>query len=376
VNALTASAGDAGKVTINTSSLVVRDGAVVSSSTLATGNAGSLTINAREFVEVSGTVLNSPQSSSVRSSAPILAETLQQAYRLPPTPSGFSGDVTIHTGTLRVTDGATVEVSHQGVGNAGTLRIQANSIFLERGGAITAASASGEGGNIELQVGNLLLLRRNSEITASAKGSGNGGNITINTPLLVTVPTENSDMTANSVNARGGNVNINTSGVFGIEFRTGNTPSSDITATGKNSSLNGTVQINIRDVNPTSGLVELPDIPIDATRLIAQACPANTGNSFIITGRGGLPPNPREVLKSHTVQVDWVTLDPEQHNRATGQERHTINNTRKVDYVNFPNQIVEAQSWVVDKNGDVFLVAQAPNANPHSPFFQPASCSG
>ncbi|BAY07590.1 two-partner secretion domain-containing protein [Calothrix sp. NIES-2098] len=376
VNALATSTGDAGKVTINTNSLILRAGGTVSSATFGTANAGSLTINAKESVEVSGTVLNSPRPSSIDSSAPIISKTLQRFYRLPPIPSGFSGDVTINTETLRVTDGATVEVSNQGLGNAGMLRVQANSIFLDSGGAIAASTTSGEGGNIELQVGDLLLLRRNSEITASAKGSGNGGNINIDTPLIVSLARENSDITANSINARGGNVNINTSGIFGVQFRTQNTLLSDITATGKNSSLNGTVQINIQDVSPTSGLVNLPDIPIDVTRLITQACLANKDSSFIIIGRGGLPPNPTEFLTSDNIAVNWITPESQQPNRAIKQERNTIVSLPKVDSVNFPNQIVEAQSWAVDRNGDVMLVAQPATTNPHSPLFNPNFCSG
>lgn len=374
VNALATSTGDAGKVIINTSSLRLRSGGTVSSGTFGTGNAGSITINAKESVEVSGRMLNATRPSSVESAAPILSENLQRFYRLPPKPSGISGDITINTPTLRVSDSATVEVSNQGLGNAGTLRVNANSILLDSGGAITAATASGEGGNIELQTGNLLLLRRNSEITASAAGSGNGGNININTPLIVAIPTENSDITANSINARGGNVNINTSGIFGIQFRTQNTPLSDITATGRNSSLNGSVQINIQDVSPTSGLVNLPKIPIDAAGLIAQTCLANTGNSFIITGRGGLAPNPMEFLTSDHVEVDWIALAPHQHNRTIQQESNTIANLQKVDLVNPPNKILEAQSWIVDRNGDVRLVAQSATANSYSFSSNPTSC--
>lgn len=375
INALTANAGDGGEVTINTKYLIIRSGGAVSSPTFGTGNAGSITINAKESVEVSGALSNARRPSSVQSSAPILSEILQRVYRLPPIPSGFSGDITINTPILRVTDSATVEVSNQGLGNAGTLRVNANSILLDRGGAITAATASGEGGNIELQTRDLLLLRRNSEITASAAGSGNGGNISINSPLVVSVPTENSDITANSINARGGNVNINTSGVFGIQFRSQNTALSDITATGKNSFLNGTVQINIQDVSPASGLVNLPDIPIDVTGLIAQTCLANTGNSFIITGRGGLPPNPTEFLTSDNVEVNWIALDHQQYKRAIEQERDTIENLQKVDVVNTPKKIVEAQSWVVDRNGDLKLVAQTATASPHRLLSQPTSCS-
>lgn len=67
------------------------------------------------------------------------------AFALPPAPSGASGNVTVNTDRLSITNGAVVEVSNAGVGNAGTLRINANSIFLDTGGSITAATASGKG---------------------------------------------------------------------------------------------------------------------------------------------------------------------------------------------------------------------------------------
>jgi large exoprotein involved in heme utilization and adhesion len=38
-------------------------------------------------------------------------------------------------------------------------------------------------------------------------------------------------------------------------------------------------------------------------------------------------------------------------------------------------EIVPAQGWVIDKNGDVTLVAAAPTVNPQVPLFNPASCS-
>ena len=89
---------------------------------------------------------------------------------------------------------------------------------------------------------------------------------------------------------------INASGIFGIQFRPQNTPLSDITATGANSTSNGTVQLNINQLDPTAGLVQLPTGLVDSSRLIAQGCPADRGNSFVITGHGGLPPTPEQEL--------------------------------------------------------------------------------
>ncbi|WP_051470053.1 two-partner secretion domain-containing protein [Fischerella sp. PCC 9605] len=376
LSALTFNGGDAGRVTINTSKLLLRNGGAVSTSTLDTGDAGSIVINATESVEIGGRVPQTGDFSIVRSSAPVVNNALQRAFRLPPVPKGVSGDVTIKTQQLKVTDGARIDARNDGPNNAGTLRVDANYIFLERDGGITAATASGEGGNIQLVARDLLLLRDNSSISASADGNGNGGNISINTPLLVTVAKENSDISANSVNSRGGNVTINTSGLFGIQFRETSTSYSDITATGANSELSGTVRINTPDLDPSSGLVELPAIPIDSTKLIAQGCPANQSNRFIITGRGGLPPLPSEALRTeNTVPLPWVTLERQEMGRDV-ETRHGASGRGEelLPKSQIQHEIVEANGWVVNKSGEVVLTASAPTTTALGSWLTPPTC--
>ena len=89
------------------------------------------------------------------------------------------------------------------------------------------------------------------------------------------------------------------------------------------------------------------------------------------------------MISDDAVLADWITLSPESKNRAEGRnnrvvvqkQRNTEEMSQKVNSVNVPNQIVEAQGWVIDANGNVVLVAQAPNARPNSPTLAPASCA-
>jgi filamentous hemagglutinin family protein len=371
--ATTLGAGDAGQVTVNTSRLVIQDGGTVSTATLGTGSGGSVNVNARESIEVSGRPPEPSFPSFVGSSAPIASDVFRQAYGVPPAPSGFSGNVIINTKMLNVTDGARVEVSNEGVGNAGTLRINANSIFLDTRGAITAATTSGEGGNIELNVRDVLLLRNNSSITASAAGTGNGGNIRINTSSLVAIPNENSDIRADSVNSRGGNVTINTSALFGIEFRDRNTPLSDITATGASSQLSGTVEINVQDVDPARGLAQLPTEVVDATGMIATGCRDVQGSSFVVSGRGGLPPTPQQALGDDPRWRDWRT--PAEISR---QPNAPANGTLppSANPANTKSALVEATGWVTLPSGKVILTASAPNVISPNRWGQPVNCDG
>jgi len=201
------SAGKAGSLTINTSRLRVRDGGAVAASTVATGDAGSLIINASDSIDVSGTALESQRPSLISASTVILNEALQQLLRLPERPSGSSGDITINTGQLRVTNGGQVSVRNDGPRDAGKLQINARSIFLDNQGGIIASTASGAGGNIFLNVDNQLNLNHNSIISATAGDQGKGGNITID-PQTTSI-SNGSGITVNSTGTgNAGQLNI------------------------------------------------------------------------------------------------------------------------------------------------------------------------
>jgi large exoprotein involved in heme utilization and adhesion len=299
---------------------------------------------------------------------------------------GSAGDLRINTNKLTVRDGAQVSVASTGSGRAGNLEITSGVLLLDNRGKLTAATTAGEG-NINLRSFNSLILRRGSGITTNATGNNiTGGNINIDAKngFIVGVPGENSDISANSADFRGGNVTINASGIFGTQFRDAPTQESDITASGANPSLSGNVQINTFNIDPTSGLVELSSDLADQSRLIAQGCPASRGNTFTITGRGGLPPLPNEALRSNqTATVNWVTqgrrfLRAEVTNvvraasptgQATGVERGGIT---KVSGSKLPNQIVPATGWVINDKGDVTLIASTASSMPQS--LTPTTC--
>jgi len=408
---------NAGSITINTGKLRIQGGAKISTSsesiynylpnqvTLATGKAGNLTVNASESVELIGT---SPNGSRVSG--------LFSGTQGP----GDGGNLTVTTARLIIQNGAAISVSSQArknvisdlnpnkLGKAGDLNITARSILLDNKGKLTAETESGRGGNITLQVSELLLMRRESKITTNAGTtglSGDGGNITIKAPngFIVATPLGNSDITANAFSGSGGKIAITAKNIFGFVPRTraeverldakeisaNNLPTSDITAfSQQNPSLSGTVQINSPDVDPSKGLVQLPVNLVDASQQIVAGC--NTGgkiarSSFIATGRGGLAPDPTEpLIADDAVLADWITLEPESKNRAGSiqkrvvvhKQRNTEEKSQKVNFVNEPTQIVEAQGWVIDANGNVVLVAQVPTGSPHNSSLVATSCAG
>nr|WP_317616566.1 filamentous hemagglutinin N-terminal domain-containing protein [Nostoc sp. 'Peltigera membranacea cyanobiont' 232] len=414
----TSDVGNADDITINTGKLRIQGGARVtteSSGTLsssdpnkyfpATGKGGNLTVNASKSVEITGISPNGTTPSGL--------------FALTNGP-GDAGKVTINTNTLIIRDGATITVSSelpelsQGViyqgnvsnlGAAGELNVNARSIFLDNKGILTSNSESGKGGNISLQVRDLLLMLRNSQISTNAGGDGDGGNITIKVPngFLIATPFGNNDITANAFSGSGGKIAITTKNIFGFVPRTRadverldptgeinpkNLRTSDITAfSQQNPSLNGTVQINSPDADPSKGLVELPVNLVDASQQIAAGCGSGgkiAKSSFITTGRGGLVADPTQpLIADDAVLADWIALQPESKNRAGGiqkravlqAQRNTEEKSQKVDSVNEPTQIVEAQGWVTDANGNVVLVAQVPTASPHNSSLTATSCA-
>ena len=293
--------------------------------------------------------------------------------------TGNGGNIDITTGLLRVINGAEVSSTSEGNGTAGNLKVNARSIRMDNQAKISADTSRG-GGDINLS-SPLLVLRRGSSITTNASGSNvTGGNIRIDAKngFILAVPKENSDITANSVDSRGGQITINAKRVFGIQPQNQLTPKSDITAFGKTPDLSGTVEITTPDLDPTRGLVELPINLVDVSRQISTACTPGTRqfqNTFVSTGRGGLPISPTEPLQDSSTISAWVRLRALPENSATTNiqlQPTTVSTTPKA--ATAKNQIVEATGWVVDRNGNIELVAQTPGVNPHSRWQTPTSC--
>jgi large exoprotein involved in heme utilization and adhesion len=275
-------------------------------------------------------------------------------------------------------------VSGDGSGDAGNLEVKANSIFLDNGQLI-ARTASGNGGNIILDVRDLLLQRHNSQIATDARGgTGNGGNIDINSQFIVAVPNENSDITANAVRGRGGNINIKTSGIYGQEFRPTLTPLSDITASSK-FGINGSVQINTPDVDPSRGLTNLPEQLVDVSGLVDSSCTVAVSeeSNFVVTGRGGVPSSPNETLRSARVLVDLGTqsnsIKAQQSTVPTPESLVKVNPDLSLNPASFSNPstpLVEATGWVKDSKGEVILTAQPSTLTSHTSWLTTPNCKG
>ncbi|WP_432809938.1 filamentous hemagglutinin N-terminal domain-containing protein [Pantanalinema sp. GBBB05] len=335
--------GRGGDVNLAVGSLSLSKGGQIRSNTSGQGDAGNLNIQATDQIELKG-----------RNSG-LFATTN-------PGSTGKGGRITIaNPNQLQLDDQASISVDSQGSGVGGDIRIQADSLTLNRQARISAETASNTGGNITLQVPGILLLRRQSQISTTAGtigAGGDGGNIQINAGFVIASELENSDITANAFLGRGGRVDITTQGIFGIQFRPRLTPFSDITASSE-FGVAGVVSITTPNLDPTQGLADLPTNPVDASQLVTQSC-ASGGSSlatkqgeFIITGRGGLPVDPGDTLSNPST---WQDLRPLP---LTVSQRSRSNPAKNSD----PEAIVEAQGWITQPDGQVVLIASTANGS-------------
>ena len=390
VSADTFGSGLAGDLTINTRQLTVQNGAAVSVSTFGSGQGGNLTVNASSNVLLQGVDPDGFRSGlyaqafdqGSAGNLTVRSQDIQVRDQATITvASGSAADGKLATGTLRNLTGFTIG-TRPATGTAGTLTLDSIRLTLDNQGQLLASTDSGQGGNINLTVRDLLLMRRNSLISATAgtaQAGGDGGNITITIPdgFIVAVRTENSDITANAFTGKGGQVNINAYGIFGIQPRPKLTPLSDITASSQ-FGISGTVVLTTPYVDPTRGLVAFPVNLADPTRQIAQSCiPQGVAraNSFTITGRGGIPSSPDEPLQSHEGLADWVVV---RDGSSSVMEKGKTDSTAIAETQNnslLPiSALIEAQGWVQSADGTIALVAYTPKAVPVNSWLRSPEC--
>jgi hypothetical protein len=183
-------------------------------------------------------------------------------------------------------------------GKAGDLTlIVRDRLRLSNGGRISAESIRSDGGNIEIQAGNAVELF-GSSITAEVGIKGDrqatGGNISID-PTWVLLE-DGSRISANAHSGNGGNISIRTQGLFV-------SPDSEISASSA-LGIDGTVEVDSPETNLTGELAQLSQSYLDAASLIGDRCAAagRAQGSFALRDGAAIPLPPDAGLASPLVQ--------------------------------------------------------------------------
>ena len=364
--------GNGGNIAIDTDTLRISNRGDIQLDTRGAGDGGNLDIFARTIELQSG--------GGIEADAGNLGSTGA---------TGLGGDITINTDTLRIFARGEIAIETFAVGNAGQLEITANSILISgegsqitsnvrdtatgegqaahitinsnflrlNNGTISAQTqASRDGGDITLNINNLLSLRNGSTIGTNAIGQteGNGGDIKINSPFIFAFP-RNNEILADSVFGNGGRISISTQAIFGFpQFLTINADSGV--------GIDGEVNINTPDTSRGSFLRQLQSLPIDAAAIVASdICRLEDGkiargSSFIVTGKGGLPPQPSNLINSYGDLLDWVELPQDKRTLEKEKLKPVVikhNSERKAEKVPF----IAAKGWIKRADGKIVLTA-------------------
>lgn len=302
----TSGIGSGGSIDVTTGRLNLSNNGEISAVTFNQGNAGNIGINANQ-IDLRG-------SSSVRTQVDDEA-------------TGNAGDISITTQLLNVQEESQISSGTQGNGNAGKLRVQADSIILTGSdseiatGLISSVDdgANGKGGDIDITA-NRLIVRDNAEIVSGSIGTGKAGDITINANSLeingkgsgiasFTNAGNGGDITLNigdllllrdlglisttagrsQAGGDGGNININARFIIAIPEEDTDISANAFTGTG------GRVQINsqgIFGIESRPRLTEKSDITASSDLGISGTTTINTpDNSSIQNSLTRLSPN-------------------------------------------------------------------------------------
>ena len=341
IDTLSESDFDSGNINLNTNNLELSTGGKIVTANEQGGNAGNVDLNIEgDIVFDNG---NPPTENNIF-------------------PEQILIDLVLETGIF-----ANNPITSTGSG--GSIFVSANSVEFRDRGSISASTFSGSGGNIDLQIADALSLRNNSIISADAGGVGSGGNVNIDTDLVIAFGNggNGSDIIANAAaEGAGGNIDISTDAILGLQARKA-TPfnnTNDIDASSQ-FGLDGTITINDPDVDPTSGIVELPSVPIDANAILAQdLCRVENeniagGSSFIVTGRGGLTPTSADSLGNINGVVNWTDeADIEVSSDGVIAVKRSPDKTP-----NKSRSVVQSQGFAVAPDGSLWLTANTGNTS-------------
>ncbi|NEP58189.1 MAG: hypothetical protein F6K31_14395, partial [Symploca sp. SIO2G7] len=186
--------GNSEGIELTTSSLELSNGALLSASTFGIGDAGALKIIATDSVRLDG------ESSNEFPSA--ILNLVEQGAE------GNSGGLELTTASLELSNGARVDASTAGIGNAGAVKITAtDSVHLDgedsdgfSSGVFSQVNpgAKGNSGGIELTTASLELTN-GAQVSASAFGTGDTGLVKITATDSVHLDGESSNGFSSSI---------------------------------------------------------------------------------------------------------------------------------------------------------------------------------
>ncbi|MEL7507201.1 MAG: filamentous hemagglutinin N-terminal domain-containing protein [Cyanobacteria bacterium J06554_1] len=331
--------GDAGIIRIGseatpTESLRVTNNGIINASTQNSSDAGGIAINTDTLrletgglVSVNGTPLGT-------TSIP-----------------GNPGNINIVADNVGLFQGGKIQATTASIENSGNINLTIDGALVLQG-TQTAIDPSGTCPTCNL-------------ISTEAFGIGaTGGNITILTNSVSGNLFQNSDIVANA-EGTGGAVQLLANNSLGrfigsrplgeiFTLRSGRSLESDLDASSTLTVNDGTVETGEQQDVPE---VTIPDI-IDPTDLVDQRCDLlarqqNNASAFTVTGRGGLPLAPDEQLDGSGLLEDFGPLVTPQDEAIEPADNDAS------AFPSVPEIIAEPQGWTITEAGQLLLYGSA-----------------
>lgn len=336
------------------------DSALITTSVLSDGEAGFILVDATGdiFLENGSSILSAVDEGVTATANPDAA-----------------GAIAITTSRLGLGNGSFISATNFGTGAGGNIDIVATVVSLDNLSVIASETRNGTAGDIQID-SDSLVLTGTSNISTFAAAGGNGGNIELNIlEAIFASPAPDNNIVASAPEGVGGQIN------FGPELFLSNIAPRDVDALGSNDiTASGGVEAGevgfrsgTQDVNPVQEQVTLPTELIDPSRLIAQGCAAGNLTAaqeigeLVVTGRGGLPPSPREQLADAGTVSNLVSTPSPSAEVSLTDGVAAMDETGELEVQPTADETtayIEAQAWTYGPDGEVVLMASTRAAMP------------
>lgn len=209
--------GSGGDISLTAREIIITEGSQIVAGNFSEGKGGSINLNVEEYLEISG-VGNVPTTDPSGELIAVNSLPSSIAVTVGPTATKNGGNINIKTNQLNISDGARIDTSTTGFGNAGVIDIEATSIEISDVGEIGFVDSStgeiipetlniapssiaanvefasaGKGGNINIRT-NQLNISNGGRIDSSTEGSGDAGMVTVNSLDSITISGKNGEL--------------------------------------------------------------------------------------------------------------------------------------------------------------------------------------
>lgn len=309
--------GSGGTIEVTTVDVVMQDGGVFQTDNYGSGDGGSLTVNASDSVSMAGKSIDElPYSGNTR--AGLYAGNFG---------TGNGATISVNAPVVDIGEDGKIEVNASfNDGNAGTLDLNADTLYMHDGGVVqTDTFGAGAAGTVNINVATAELTD-GSSIAATTRGTGSGGTVNVTATDSVTLSGSNdlgpSGIFTNSFDAgNGGTVQITTDTLTMTDgsaiqsassgaIATAATTAGNIEVDAGNVSITGQAQISTQ----TENAGQAGNITVNATNQLGISSPDDPIQSGIFSTTTGTGNGGTIALAANSLEMDGGAVNASSNN--------------------------------------------------------------